>query len=339
MLLTQLPLIILIGSLGLYNPSQSLQPIIILVGLIAFFSASQDIVIDAFRREILPDEELGVGNSYFVNAYRFSSLVPGGLGLILADYAPWLWVHISVALFMLVGLITTLVVSESSRPGEEPSSFREAVVEPFSEFLNRGGKKSAFTMLLFMILYKLGDNMAVALETPFFLDMGFSMTEIGTVAKLTKLWAAILGSFIGGAVMIRLGINRSLWIFGFFQIFSILGYAALAEVGNQIWMLFVAVALEYIGVGLGAIALLTYMAKLTNRHFTATQFALFSSIMVIPRTFANASTGFIIEAVGYSQFFLICFLCAIPGMLMLFKIAPWNAEDSSVLQDAQESVQ
>jgi PAT family beta-lactamase induction signal transducer AmpG len=328
MLLTQLPLLILIGLLGLFQPSVSLTPIIIVVALIAFFSASQDIVLDAYRREFLADEELGIGNSYFTNAYRFSSLIPGGLGLILADFVPWLWVHLSVAVFMLVGLVTTLIITESSKKGEEPHSLQEAVVEPFREFINRDGKRSAFIILLFMILYKLGDNMAVALETPFFLDMGFSMTEIGTVAKLTKLWAAIAGSFLGGAMLIRWGLNKCLWLFGFFQILSILGYVALSIVGGELWMLFIAVTLEYLGVGLGAIGLLTYMSKLTNTHFTATQFALFTSIMVIPRTFANASTGFIIEAVGYTEFFLICFACAVPGMLMLFIIAPWNGAES-----------
>jgi PAT family beta-lactamase induction signal transducer AmpG len=331
MIFTQIPLMFFIASLGFFNPSDSLTPIVIIVALIAFFSASQDIVLDAFRRELLADEELGIGNSYFTNAYRFSSLVPGGLALILADQFPWMWVHFSVAIFMLVGIVTTLIVTETSKKGDEPETLQLAVVEPFREFINRDGKKSAMIILLFLILYKLGDNMAVALETPFFLDMGFSLTEIGTVAKLTKLWAAIAGSFLGGAILVKLGLNKSLWVFGICQIISILGYVLLSIVGNELWMLFVAVSLEYLGVGLGTIGLLTYMSRLTNTHFTATQFALFSSIMVIPRTFANASTGFIIEAVGYTQFFLICFCFAIPGMLMLLVIAPWNGEESRAL--------
>jgi PAT family beta-lactamase induction signal transducer AmpG len=181
-------------------------------------------------------------------------------------------------------------------------------------------------MLLFIILYKFGDSMATALETPFFLDMGFSTIEIGSIAKISKTIGATAGTVLGGIIMIKLGINRCLWIFGGFQIISILGYVALSMVGYNHMVLAIASGLEYFGVGLGSVALLAFMARSTNKHFTATQLALFSSIAAVPRTFASAATGFIIESVGYTQFFVICFLCAIPGMLLLFKIAPWNPQ-------------
>ena len=328
MLVTQVPLVGLMALLGTFSPAENLTPVMITVALIAFFSASQDIVLDAYRRELLPDDELGAGSSFFTNAYKLSSLVPGSLALILADLVPWSVVHLVVAAFMIIGLITTFFIPENQQPENIPTSMKQAIIEPFKEFFARDdGIKSAVAILLFMLLYKLGDNMATALETPFFLDMGFSNTEIGTVAKLSKLWAAVAGTIIGGILMIRLGINRSLWIFGFVQMASIFGYYLLAEAGHSIPMLFVAVSLEYIGVGLGTVALLAFMARATSKKFTATQFALLSSLVAIPRTFANASTGFLIEAHGYSQFFLLCMILAIPGMLMLTKVAPWNTTE------------
>jgi MFS transporter, PAT family, beta-lactamase induction signal transducer AmpG len=329
MIITQIPLVALMSILGTFSPAENLTPVIITVGAIAFFSASQDIVLDAYRRELLPDAELGVGNSFFTNAYKLSSLIPGALALVLADTIPWSMVHLVVAGFMALGLLSTFLIPETDAPLNTPKTLKEAVVEPFREFFSRpDGIKGALAILVFMLLYKLGDNLATALETPFFIDMGFSNTEIGTVAKISKLWAAVVGTIIGGIIMIRLGINKSLWLFGVVQVGSIFGYYLLAEAGNNLTMLFVAVSLEYIGVGLGTVALIAFMAKSTSRSFTATQFALLSSLVAVPRTFANASTGYLVEYLGWSQFYLLCMLVAIPGMLMLFKVAPWHGEQN-----------
>lgn len=324
MFVTQLGLIALMGSLSLFDPATQLRDIIIIVSAISFFSASQDIVIDAYRREILPDDELGAGNAFYAQAYRISSFVPGSLAMILAGFFPWSIAHLSIAAFMLVGLVTTLLIKESSKPGEAPETLKSAVIEPFKEFFERSGWSNALWILFFIILYKLGDSMATALETPFFMDMGFTTVEIGSIAKISKTIGATVGTILGGLAMVKLGINRSLWVFGAFQIVSILGYVLLSIVGYNHFVLAIASGLEYLGVGLGSVALIAFMASSTNKHFTATQFALLSSIAVIPRTFVSATTGYIIESVGYTQFFVICFLCAIPGMLMLLKIAPWN---------------
>ncbi|MDN4504100.1 AmpG family muropeptide MFS transporter [Alteromonadaceae bacterium BrNp21-10] len=329
MLVTQVGLMVLMASLALLDPTHDLSTIIMIVSAIAFLSASQDIVIDAVRRELLPDEELGVGNGFAVQAYRISSFVPGSLGLILAGFFPWSVAHLVISSFMLLGVVTTLVINETSKANERPLTIRAAVIDPFNEFFARQGWQQALLILLFIILYKLGDSMATALETPFFLDMGFSTVEIGSIAKVSKTIGATLGMVIGGVAMIKLGINRSLWIFGFVQIASILGYVALSMVGYNHLMLAFASGFEYLGVGLGSIALIAFMARSTNRHFTATQYALFSSIAAIPRTFVSATTGYIIEAVGYTQFFMWCFVLAVPGMLMLVKIAPWNSAKAS----------
>jgi PAT family beta-lactamase induction signal transducer AmpG len=328
MLITQLGLIALMAALSAFDPATELKQIIFIVAAIAFFSASQDIVIDAYRRELLPDDELGAGNAFYAQAYRISSFVPGSLAMILAGFYPWSVAHLSIAVFMLVGLATTLLIKETSIEEQAPRTLRAAIVEPFKEFFGRNGWQDALLVLLFIMLYKLGDSMATALETPFFLDMGFSTVEIGSVAKIAKTIGATVGTILGGIVMIKLGINRSLWIFGFFQLVSILGYVLLSMVGYNHFVLALAAGFEYLGVGLGSVALLSFMARATSRSFTATQLALFSSIAAIPRTFVSATTGFIIEAVGYTQFFMICFVCALPGMLMLIKIAPWNQKES-----------
>jgi PAT family beta-lactamase induction signal transducer AmpG len=323
-LITQIGLLFSIGALGQFDPSVSLQAIVVTVFIVSLFGASQDIVVDAYRRELLADDELGTGTSLFVNAYRLSSLVPGSLALILSDILPWAVVYWVTAAFMVVGIITTFIIREVSDDALAPATLREAVVDPFVEFFSRGGIRAGLAILAFMFLYKLGDNMATALATPFYLDMGFSRTEIGSIAKIAALWSSIAGGILGGVAMLKMSINRALWVFGFVQMVTILGYVWLSTVGHHPVGLFMVVSGEYLGVGLGAIALTAFMARETSKAFTATQFALFSSFIAVPRTFANASTGFIIEALGYTQFFIICTVVAIPGLLLLFKVAPWN---------------
>jgi PAT family beta-lactamase induction signal transducer AmpG len=325
--LTQLGLLLSIGVLGQFDPSTSLGPIVWIVFAVALFSASQDIVLDAYRRELLADDELGTGTSFWINAYRLSGLVPGSLALILADHLPWTAVFWITGLFMLVGIITTLTIKEVSDDALAPRTLREAVIDPFVEFFSRDGIVAGLAILAFLFLYKLGDNMATALATPFYLDMGYSKTEIGTVAKFAGLWAVIAGATIGGLVMLKLSINRALWLFGFVQMFTILPFVWLSQAGHTLMGLFVVVSGEYLAVGLGSVALTAFMARETSKAFTATQFALFSSLIAVPRTFANASTGFIVEAVGWTQFFVICTIAAIPGMLLLLKVAPWTEKE------------
>lgn len=328
MLVTQLALFLSIAAMGFVKPDLSIWTVAYLAAGIAFFSASQDIVLDAYRRELLPDVELGLGNSIHVQAYRLSGLVPGSLALILADHLPWHTVFMVVALFMAVGLIMTLVIREAIADPSPPRTMREAIIEPFKEFVQRKGPRAAALMLAFLFLYKLGDNMATALQTPFYIDVGFSLSQIGSIAKFASLFSAIIGGLVGGVMMIKLGINRALWIFGAVQIVSILGFALLSVVGANPWMLGVTVSLEYLGVGLGTAAFIAYIAKNTDPVFAATQFALFTALTSVPRTLANAVTGVIVEQTGWTIFFFLCTVLAIPGMLLLFKVAPWNEDDA-----------
>lgn len=334
MLVMQILLMVSIAALGMFDPQGSIWTIAALCFAVAFFSASQDIVLDAFRREILPNRELGLGNSFHANAYRISGLIPGSLSLILADHLPWSLVFLTTAAFMFVAIIMTLLVNEPKHPAERPKSLGDAIVLPFVEFFNRNGTNQALLVLAFMFLYKLGDNMATALATPYYLDMGYTTTDIGIVAKNAGLWPAVFGGFLGGMLMVRIGINKCLWIFGVIQIASIFGFMILSEANGDLvgtpgfepslWLLAVVIAFEYLGVGLGTAAFLAFIARTTSKLHTATQLALFTALTSLPRTFANASTGYLVEAMGWTNFFLLCAVLAIPGMSLLFFVAPWR---------------
>lgn len=324
LLLMQLLLLVLVPLFGYFRPSLDLLDIAGLSFAVAFVSASQDIVLDAYRRELLADNELGLGNAIHVNAYKIAGLVPGALSLVLADHFSWNWVYLITALFMLPGIIMTLCVKEPELIGT-PKTLKDAVVEPFREFYGRGAK-SAFLILAFIFLYKLGDSMATALATPFYLDMGFSKTEIGLIAKNAGLWPSVIGGLLGGVWMIRLGINRALWIFGVVQMLAILGFAWLASLGHDPFWLAIVIGVEALGVGLGTAAFVAFIARATHPLYTATQFALFTSLAAVPRTFANAATGYLVEWLGWQTFFWVCFCLAVPGMLLLFKVAPWNED-------------
>jgi len=324
MLITQLLLLVAIGMFGTLSPKTDLIAIALITTLVAFLSASQDIVIDAYRREILPDVEQGLGTAIHVNAYKLAGLIPGSLSLILADHLPWDTVFWITALFMLPGVLLTLMVDEPLAHGAPPKTLQEAVVLPFREFIRRDGIRQALMVLGFIFLYKLGDSMATSLATAFYLDMGFTKTQIGLVAKNAGLWASVAGGLIGGLWMLKLGINRALWIFGVVQWVAILGFALLTQTGANVWVLGAVIGFEAFGVGLGTAAFTAYIARATDPRYTATQFALFTSLASVPRTFANAATGYLVAEWGWLNFFWLCTLLAAPGMLLLFKIAPWK---------------
>ncbi|MFI3135929.1 MAG: AmpG family muropeptide MFS transporter [Methylococcaceae bacterium] len=324
LVISQLALLLVIPVFGVLHPALDLWAIAALACTVAFFSASQDIVLDAYRRELLRDDELGLGNAIHVNAYKIAGLVPGALSLILADYLPWNSVFFITALFMLPGLAMTLLVREPELKAGTPKTLKAAVVEPFREFIGRSGWRSAVWILAFIFFYKLGDSMATALATPFYLDLGFSKTEIGLIAKNAGLWPSVIGGLLGGLWMVRLGVNRALWLFGVVQMVAILGFAWLSVVGHSLPWLALVIGVEALGVGLGTAAFVAFIAQATHPLYTATQFALFTSLAAVPRTFANAATGYLVEWFGWTHFFLFCFIIAIPGMLLLLKVAPWN---------------
>ena len=334
MLLTQIGLLVAIGSLGGLNPKENIWPILWLATLLSLLSATQDIAVDAFRREILSDNELGLGNAVHVNAYRIAGLIPGSLSLILADRLPWNEVFWITGAFMLPGMAMAWLVSEPAIKGA-PKTLRQAVTEPFHEFMGRQGWRGAALVLGFIFLYKLGDSLCTALATPFYLDMGFAKSEIGLVAKHAGLWPAVIGGLLGGLWMVRLGINRALWLFGVVQLTSIFGFAWLAWLGRneavgaaQLMQLALVIGFEALGVGLGTAAFVAFIARATNPLYTATQYALFSSLAAVPRTLFNSAAGYLVDQMGWFAFFLLCAALAVPGMLLLIKVAPWRGDDT-----------
>jgi PAT family beta-lactamase induction signal transducer AmpG len=328
LLTAQIFLIFSIAGLGLTDPGGHPWMVAFAALLVTFFSASQDIVVDAYRREDLPDEELGLGSSFYINGYRVGMLLASGGGLILADHVSFSTVYLIMAACLLPGVLTTFFAPEPEIAAGTPESLKEAVLYPLIDYFSR---KEALWILAFILFYKMGDTMASAMTTPFYLDIGFSKTEIGAVVKLFGFWATIIGSLIGGVLMLRHGIYRSLWIFGFLQALSTAGFALLARIGHSISALSAVIAFENLSSGMGTAAYVAFMASITNKKFTATQYALLSSLMGVPRVLASAPTGFFAKSLGWENFFIFCTLIAVPGMLLLLKFASWNSNDATKL--------
>jgi PAT family beta-lactamase induction signal transducer AmpG len=328
----QVALMLCIGLFGFLDPARSPGSVAWLALCMAIFSATQDIALDAYRRELLADHELGLGTAMYVNAYRFSAFVPA-LALVLADHLAWSWVYVIVAAFMLVGILASLLAPQEPAQINPPRTLRDAVVLPFREFFVRKDLATALLILLFMLLYKLGDTMAGALVTPFYLSLEFTLTEVGSVAKAVAVPATAAGLLAGGVTIARIGINRALWLFGVGQMLSTLGFAVLARVGPDVWVLGSVVALEYLAGGLGTAAFVAFLARTTDRRFTATQYALFSALIAVPRTVVSASTGYLAEALGFGAFFVLCAALGIPGMLLLGKVAPWANAPKGLSED------
>lgn len=316
-------LLLSIAALGFADPTGDPWQVAAAALLVTFFSASQDIVVDAYRREDLSDEELGLGSSLYVNGYRLGMLLASGGGLILADHITFRGVYLAMAAAMLPAVATTLLCREPPLAAGRPMSLREAVIAPLTEYFRRPG---ALWILAFILFYKIGDTMASAMTIPFYLEIGFSKTQVGTVVKLFGFWATIGGSLAGGILLLRLGIARSLWIFGVLQALSTAGFAVLARIGPSAAWLAAVIGFENLTAGMGTAAYVAFMASITHKRFTATQYALLSSLMGVPRVMAAAPTGFFARHLGWESFFIACVLAAAPGMMILARIAPWKAD-------------
>lgn len=317
LILAQLALVVALVGLASSRPGDAPLSMALAALLVAFFSASQDIVVDAYRREALADDEQGLGASLYVNGYRVGMLLASGGGLIMADLISFSQVYLVMAGIMLAAITTTLLAPEPDAPEGKPKTLREAVIEPFVEYFSR---RNALLILLFVLLYKIGDTMASHMTIPFYLDVGFTNTEIGTVVKLFGFWATIAGGLLGGVLILRLGIYRALWGFGILQGVSTAGFAVLALMGASLPGLAAVIAFENLSGGLGTAAFIAFMASLTNKKFTATQYALLTSLMGVPRVIAATPTGYMAEWMGWVGFFIFCALIAVPGLLLLSRL-------------------
>lgn len=323
LVLTQLALVIVIAAMFFQRPSQTLQMLALNALLIAFFSASQDIAFDAYRVDALEEREMGTGAAVTVLGYRVALLVTGSLALILADQIPWTGVYLCMAALMALSIGFTLWAPEPVKREQPPATLAEAVKLPFSEFFQRSGLLRGLLILLFIVLYKLGDGLVNNMATPFLLQIGFSQTSIGAIQGGMGLLATIVGALTGGAILSQIGINRSLWVFGGLQALSNLAYYILAQVGQNYPLLVVAINIENFCAGLVTAAFVAFLMSCCNPRFSATQFALLSSLMAVSRDILIAPAGKIAQATGWPTFFLLTLIASVPGLLLLPICAPW----------------
>lgn len=327
MLATQCLLGLSFAGLSACDPVTSQHSLFFWAFVIAFFSASQDIVLDAHRRDMLDDRELGLGSGIFVTGYRIGMLASGAGALWLADQIAWSSVYQILALAMATGIIATLLAPDPVTPPGSVRTLREAVVVPIVEFFTRHGVRFALLSLFFVLMFKFGDSIATSITTPYFLDVGFTKTQIAEVAKFFGLIATIVGGILGGWIVFRVGIYKALWICGVLQGISTLVPIILLYTGPSVVALAFAVSSENLIIGMGTSAYAAFLGSLCDKRFSASQYALLSSLMSLPRTLFAGGAGAVADVFGYQRFFIFCACAAVPGLalLKLLRSTGWNA--------------
>ncbi|MGC8720835.1 MAG: AmpG family muropeptide MFS transporter [Thermodesulforhabdaceae bacterium] len=324
-------LVILAWAIGFRELSHHIRHwLLTLVALvtfsIAFISATQDIAIDAYRADILQPEERGAGAATTVLGYRLAMMTSGAFALMLSDHMAWHWVFGILACVMALCSMATIFSREPESPPKLPENLREAVLAPITRYFARS---NAFRIVLFIVFFKLGDVMVGAMSTPFMLDLGFSRSEVGMVNKVFGLVSTIAGSLAGGAIIARIGLNRSLWIFAFLQALSNFAFVSLAMVGKVYSVMVIAVGLENFTGGMGTSGFVAFLMSLCDREYSATQYAFFSSLMAVTRVIASAPTGFIAAKMGWIMYYITAVMGAIPGLILMALCVPWNGESLS----------
>ena len=326
LLISQIFLSLSIVFMGTQDPLESLNLIVASAILIAFFSATQDIVIDAYRRESLKDQEQGIGAMMYTYGYRLGMLLASGGGLILADLYSFNLVYFFMAGVMLLTVAVSFIVPEPDDYGS-PSNLKDAFVMPVGDFVERyQGIYPALLVLFFIVIYKLGDNFASHMSIPFYLDSGYSNAEIGAVVKVFGLAPLLFGIFIGGIINLRYGLFYSLVLAGVLQGLSTFGFILIDLFDKNLSILAVVISFENLSGGMGTACLLAFMALITNKKFTATQFALLSALAALPRVILTAPTGWLVELMDWTPFFFMSGLIAIPGVLLIFYKRDWINE-------------
>jgi PAT family beta-lactamase induction signal transducer AmpG len=331
LVITQAVLILAIAAMALQQPAAGLKTLAIAAGIVAFFSASQDILVDAYRTDVLTTLERGPGASVFILGYRIAILVTSSLTLFLADRMSWSMVYLLMSLLMLVGLLSSIFAPEPTLAERPPQTLEDAFKLPFQEFFQRNGIVSGILILVFITIYKLGDSLLRNVATPFLLDKGlhFTQSELAFPNGL-GIFAVIVGTLAGGAIMTKIGINRSLWIFAVIQAVGNLTYFALAIFGKNFPLMLAAINIENFCAGLESAAFVAFLMSLCNPSFSATQYALLSSLQGFSRDILTAPAGAIAESTGWPVFFLITAISALPGLLLLPFFAPWQPKPGAV---------
>ena len=326
MVVTQLALILAIAVMALQKPTQGLQLLVINAIAIAFLSATLDIAIDAYRTDVLEEREVGAGDAIWVMGYRLALLITGALALRWAAQFSWSVVYLTMAGLMSIGLLCAVWAPEptSEEASSTPATLIDAIYLPFVDFFQRSGILQGAFILIFILLYKLGDYLAANMTTPFLVKTGFSLESIGDIKGGMGLVATIVGGLVGGAILSKIGINRSLWVFGGLQAVSNLTYFSLALVGKSYPLMVLTVNIENLCAGLGTAAFLGFLMNLCNPRFSATQYALLSSLVAVSREVFASPGGAIAQNTGWPLFFFLTFLAALPGLCLLPVFAPWN---------------
>jgi PAT family beta-lactamase induction signal transducer AmpG len=317
----QMALMLGIIALAFGRPASMPATFALFALVVAFLSASQDIVIDAYRTDMLHPDERGLGSALHTSGYRLAMIFSGAFALILADQVSWQSVYLLMAGAMGVGILAVFFAPEPEVKVQPPRSLQEAVIEPFLEFFRR---KGALEIVAFVVLYRLDVVIASALITPFLISLGFSKTDIGAVFKGFGFFATIAGTLVGGAWMMHLGMKKSLWTFGLLQGFSTLTFLALALVGYHYPTMIIAIIAENFFSGMGTSAYAAFLMSLCNPRYTATQYALLTSLMALTRIFGSAPTGYLATAVGWPVYFLVATALMVPGLLILLRYDHWT---------------
>lgn len=314
LLLIQIALAIGIASMALTDPQNHTLALAGIVVIVSFLGACQDIVADAYRREILSDKELGLGSSVFISGYFTAMWVTGGFALGLAQFISWPQVYLSMAAVMVVGIASTLWAEEPQITERTPTNFKEATIDPLMEFFRRGG---AIWVLCFVLFFKMGDAIAGAMLTPYYLKMGYSKLEIAAIAKTLSLPFKILGGFMGGALILRWGLMPCLWLFGILQALSTFGFITLSLIEHNQALLGTVILFEDVTAAMGTSAFVAFIGSMTNRKFTATQYALLSALSGVPLRIFSGFAGLMVESIGWIPFFTVCTCLALPGLALI----------------------
>lgn len=326
---TQVGLLLAIVLMSQGNPQLHPMSLAAMGVLVAFLSASQDIAIDAYRTDILAAEERGLGSALYTGGYRVAMMVSGGLGLITAQYIGWQTTYLIMAGLMLVGLLATWVSVEPKQQFQsQPQNLAQAVIEPLREFFSR---KSAWALLLIIVLYKIGDALSVSLVTPFLIrELGFSLASIGAIFKGAGLVATLLGVFVGGLIMMRMSLFRALFLFGVLQAAAILMFIQLDIVGKSYLMLTITVFVDNFCNGMGTTALVAFLMSLCDTRYTATQFALLSALASLGRVFIGPIAGVMVEHMTWVSFFVCAIAACLPGLFLLWRLRDGLISHSSL---------
>ncbi|MCI0399832.1 MAG: MFS transporter [Gammaproteobacteria bacterium] len=328
MLLAQLGLMFLLGVMAYGSPEHAPVALGLVALAVTFLSASQDIAVDAYRADILRPVERGFGAGVFVAGYRVGLLLAGALALIMAEQIGWQATYLVMAGFVTIGLVGTVVGPDPAWEVRPPETLADAITQPFKEFLSRPG---AVWLIVLVVLYKLGDAFAGTLTTAFLIrGVGFTLSDVGLINKGLGLASLLIGALSGGAIMVRLGLFRSLLLFGILQAVSNLGFMLLAWVGNSYWLMAFAVAFENFAGGMGTVAFVALLMALCDHRYTATQFALLTALAALGRVFVGPPSGYAVEAIGWVSFFSVTFVVALPGLFVLWYLrSPIDTLDKS----------